>query len=868
MNYWSEHGITMWENGFTIVPIIPPDSPRPKAGKRPAFDDWQKIVNTRKQIEAFAKKYQTSGIGVLTKNTPAVDIDVYDKAGVSHMMAYVENLLGAGPVRVGRKPKKLMLCHTDSPFKKVKSCVWEDDFGQRHAVEVLGDGQQFVAFGIHPDTRKDYVWTTDDSPLNCAACLDLPEITLDLARKICDAFDAYAEKQGWLKVGRAINGLAVDGEADDDDWAAMSAVSKWDGTYDELRELVMKYPDPENYENWIRVMAALQVSCRDQGEAKEIARDWSMQANNYDESEFEYKWDRGFTHDAQSLVTIGSIIKTVHEIEEKEAREQVSEFTEAFAEITTMVDWKAWAADFRKLRVFGIERQPTIDAAKKAYKRLNESALSNKAVKEYLSFDFSRADTPAWLKEYVFAQAQDAFVSRKTGVLLSKGAFDSSHGRDITDVEGGLTPNKFATDVVKIPIIHDVMYYPEMHGAMDESKWSQKEGLLGPEFFFDDSGLLRLNTFNPDSIPAAAVELSRHDKKAISIVKDLFVVLFPDDKERTYVMDWLAHIVQHPTKRINYSLLIRGAHGSGKSTIGVLMRALIGAPNVGYVSNSVMNGRFTDWAEGHILKIVEEVYDKGDRYSAVDKQKEFISNDRFQVEGKGVKPRDVVNTSSKLMFTNHINALPLDENQRRYLVVSTQAENKLDMERVYGSSRDRERFFTNVYRAITDHGAAVKRWFLDWEISSSFNPKGHAPLDTNAFREMKEASNDGAGEFIAGMIKSGKTLGVCTDLIFSPSLNDAFLEAEGIDMPKTSRMKNLLMELGFTPAGVLCFNGKSGRVYVRKRVRNALGEDGELNSKWAQSTLKKHNAIVEGLTGAVTSAFDDEEDFPVDDDEV
>ncbi|MGC5271594.1 hypothetical protein ACPXAU_24395, partial [Salmonella enterica] len=79
----------------------------------------------------------------------------------------------------------------------------------------------------------------------------------------------------------------------------------------------------------------------------------------YDESEFEYKWEKGFTHDAQTLVTIGTIIKTVHEIEEKEAREQVSEFTEAFNEVTTMADWKAWADDFRKLRVFGIERQPT-----------------------------------------------------------------------------------------------------------------------------------------------------------------------------------------------------------------------------------------------------------------------------------------------------------------------------------------------------------------------------------------------------------------------------------------------------------------------------------------------------------------------------
>ena len=242
---------------------------------------------------------------------------------------------------------------------------------------------------------------------------------------------------------------------------------------------------------------------------------------------------------------------------------------------------------------------------------------------------------------------------------------------------------------------------------------------------------------------------------------------------------------------------------------------------------------------------MEEVYDKGDRYSAIDKQKEFISNDRFQVEGKGVKPRNVVNTSSKLMFTNHINALPLDENQRRYLVVSTQAENHLDMSRVYGTVKEREKFFANVYRAVENHGPAIKRWFMDWEISPAFNHKGHAPLDTRAFREMREASTDGAAEFISGLINGGSTLGVHPDILFSPSLNDAFMEADGIDLPKTSRLKNLLMEIGYTPAGVLCFNGRSGRVFVRKRVRNALREDGSLNSKWAQLVLKNHNSEVE-----------------------
>lgn len=328
-------------------------------------------------------------------------------------------------------------------------------------------------------------------------------------------------------------------------------------------------------------------------------------------------------------------------------------------------------------------------------------------------------------------------------------------------------------------------------------------------------------------------------------------------------MDWLAHIVQHPTKRINYSLLIRGAHGSGKSTIGVLMREMLGAQNIGYVSNSVMNGRFTDWAEGHILKIVEEVYDKGDRYSAVDKQKEFISNDRFQVEGKGVKPRDVVNTSSKLMFTNHINALPLDENQRRYLVVSTQAENHLDMDRVYGSAKEREKFFSNVYRAIENHGPAIKKWFLEWEISPDFNHKGHAPQDTRAFQVMMEASSDGVGEMLATMIRENETLGVCKDIIFSPALKDAFMEMPDVEMPKTNRLKNLLLDLGFEPGGLLKIDGVTGRCFTRRNVRAAKRENGKLNTVWAVKTLKDHNKIVENKIGKAKNPFDDEDDDEV-----
>lgn len=859
MNYWKELGLDLFGNGYTTIPIYAHDSDNKGAGKRPIGKDWEKTVNTKEQIVGWGSRFPVNGIGILTKNTPAVDIDIYDADASKHMANWVEANIGFAPCRIGRSPKKLFLFRTDEPFTKVKSAVWEDDFGEMHAVEVLADGQQFVAYGIHPETKKDYYWVGQDNPTNNIADLDLEEITLEQAREIASEFDRYAASRGWELKRRPINGSDSVDVADDDDWASMADIQKWDGSYDDLRDIVMKYPNPEDYHSWITVLAALQVSCRDQDEARTIARDWSMQASNYDEDGFDVKWNAGFHHTSGKLVTLGTIIKTVRELEDQEIEQQKLEFKEGFNGCADIEEWNTWAGDFRKVPVFGHERSVIVDIAAKKYHQITALKLVLASKKQLLGFDVSTRDTPSWLRNFVFSVPNDCFIHRKTNEYIAKGAFDTAFATKSRIGDEKYKASQLASEIFPVPMVSDGMYYPAMHGDMVGSKWKMEEGLPGSDFFYDQNGALWFNTFDPESIPAPATELSKYDNKAIEIIKDFFIVLFPNEKERGYVMDWMAWVVQNPTKRINYSLLVRGAHGSGKTTLGVLLCGMLGGQNVGYVSNTVMNGRFSEWAEGHILKIVEEIYDKGDRYSAVERQKEFITNDRFMVEPKGRKAKEVVNTSSKLMFTNHFNALPLDENQRRYLVVSTQAENHLDMERVYGDTGERSKFFKDVYRAIENHGPAIKRWMLDWEISKKFDHKGHAPQDTEAFSIMADASDDGLAGTITQIIKDGSAVGVTNDIIFVPDLRDVLMESIDGDMPKTNRLKNLLMELGFKPGGLLKFDGKAGRVYVKKRVRGALDEKGKLNTKWAQETLKKHNAGVGDRVDKDPSPFDDED---------
>ena len=93
-----------------------------------------------------------------------------DPALAGAVQELIDQHIGAAPVRYGQAPKRLM------PFKlkgdrfgKVK-VAWQPipgtgdegrDPRKPPAVEILANGQQFVALGIHPRTGEPYRWERD-----------------------------------------------------------------------------------------------------------------------------------------------------------------------------------------------------------------------------------------------------------------------------------------------------------------------------------------------------------------------------------------------------------------------------------------------------------------------------------------------------------------------------------------------------------------------------------------------------------------------------------------------------------------------------------------------------------------------------------
>ena len=177
-------GLPLLKQGYSIVPI--------KQGYKfpKGLSGWEKIKANQNHLNKWLSNgFAHGGVGVLTKDTPAVDIDVQDTDIASQLVAWCEANIGTTVQRVGLNPKILLVYQTDDSFTKVVSKTYEDLFGLVHRVEILGDGQQFVAFADHPDTGNPYQWVTNDTLADINHD-DLPLITVDQARALIDYFES------------------------------------------------------------------------------------------------------------------------------------------------------------------------------------------------------------------------------------------------------------------------------------------------------------------------------------------------------------------------------------------------------------------------------------------------------------------------------------------------------------------------------------------------------------------------------------------------------------------------------------------------------------------------------------------------------
>jgi len=202
------------DRGYVPIPVV---------GKAPPFSKWQQVENvTTKMLEGWRRNWPSAtNTGVLTKTTPTLDIDILNEPAAVAVEELVRDRFGEHGcilVRIGNAPKRAIpFCVRGAPFSKITVNLIAANGATGEKIEFLGDGQQVVAAGIHPDTLKPYVWPLGN--LTEIAHGDLPEIDEAEARALVeDAVELVCVDFGYARAAarppRKSNGAHVNPAGD------------------------------------------------------------------------------------------------------------------------------------------------------------------------------------------------------------------------------------------------------------------------------------------------------------------------------------------------------------------------------------------------------------------------------------------------------------------------------------------------------------------------------------------------------------------------------------------------------------------------------------------------------------------------------
>lgn len=288
-----QYGHRLVERGYKIIPLL-------KAKKRPPGSGWQNIDSTPEMVTQWIGEMPEFGIGVLCSKTAAVDMDCRDKSVNNKLLHWLKNNVGLGAIRIGESPKCVAPFQNVEGFKKMRSAEFQSLDGVKHAVEILGDGQQFVAYGIHPKTMRPYEWVSGPT-LADVFYDDLPVLTSAIAKKFIAYFESVAKDLGWQEVKAGSSQQKV--EAD----ALMNYKASLDMGAEEIAEILQTLDPNDDHDSWIKVGMALHHQFSGESEGLELFDNWSMDSEKYQEGECAKRWHSFGEYEGAS-VTMASLV--------------------------------------------------------------------------------------------------------------------------------------------------------------------------------------------------------------------------------------------------------------------------------------------------------------------------------------------------------------------------------------------------------------------------------------------------------------------------------------------------------------------------------------------------------------------------------
>jgi hypothetical protein len=563
----------------------------------------------------------------------------------------------------------------------------------------------------------------------------------------------------------------------------------------EIDALLENYPaEGKDYDEWVRVGMALYHQFRGSADGYGRWLAWSEKSSKHDARHMRTKW-RSFGGD-RNPVTMASII---HLAGGRRAAVEIAPTGNTFASLEAEARGLRSLEDYTRLRnkvgalgeaqlrgdmrmmlagiafdVFGKGANMTRAVINKAFK----PAKGKEKGKDESEGFFGDSKTPEWATDIVYCSGENTLERVSTRHSVKPDAFRIAHAGEPEVIGAEIDAVTFLMRNNLIPHVDAKMYWPG----------------FGSIFTDSSTGLTYLNTYERDGAEPCD-ELDEEGRTVVDRFLAHLNLTVGAERERRIVLDFMAFVYQNPGKRVQWALLLKGIEGNGKSYFFRVMQALLGK-QASVVSTTAIDSAFTGWAEGSILACIEEIRISGvNKYAILDKMKPIISNDTIPVVHKGKNEKHIPNFTSYMMMTNHADAIPVGDNDRRYCVIFTRQTRKEDLFAELGGKEGASTYFEGLFGDLARRPDALARFFTDYKISADFSAAGRAP-ETEGLSDMRNMHISEDRENVENALADYACDIVSQNLIDVTYLN-RMATADGKDMPMTSKLAHILSDMGY-----------------------------------------------------------------------
>lgn len=666
-------------------------SPVPNISKACLVKGWPTMpinadaIRSWEERKSPAKRFTDTGLRV-ENGLAVIDLDINHEV-IEHVATAIEErlpVLRNSLVRYGKGAKEAWFVRTDEPFTRLHTRRWlapghELEKEGAQVVEIFGGGspRQFGAVGAHSraannDVEIAYEWADDKGPWNTPLA-NLPELTKADFIAIVDLTEEILEQHGFKPVLKSVKGE--------------SEVTR---AYDLTADMVFECDD-----GVVRTLDELEAAA---GEGIRCSASWLEPGAGHSLS----RCIVGLTHNG-ALNVWDAATDISHQ--RKEMAPEASE--------KRMLDAGTIAEKLRRLA--------EVESEKKTKRRAKLS-----------SEDKGVAAAAKLVMSYVMCPSQPLQVVPMWAESVSEGMTMTNFrmmNQKHCDVEIGpkkgekkINPADVWASMDSCVIVDGLRMRPDM-----------------PRPIYEDGGRKYINVYSPTIHPEGGdAELG------VAFLEQLL----PDHDELVWFRQWLAYKYMNPSIPGPAVVMVAREHGTGRGTLAEILKKLFGQRYVKALDFNTFAGKtyqsqYNSWGAESLMVVVNESSDaqggsvfaaKRDTYERIKDLIEPRPIERHFVR-HGLPAFTAKSFTSYCIFTNHPDALPLPQDDRR-VWVGTNGEPILD----WGYWEE-----LNAWLEQPENIGALARWLEETDLSS-YSPFARPPITAGkrAMMEMAASALDQA----------------------------------------------------------------------------------------------------------------------------